>query len=247
MKITKQLLISDLLELAIVLLFIFLIIVIYVPRAIWDEEEFYAKESRYRMQNVYDVESFYHILTEDFTEDPLWALTVVNATRDSLTADTTFLENQIIFLDGNEVNVNIPVEFAMEFDTTFGFLKSRRDTVVDTTVTLIMFSEDISRNDTIFVRKNELSLMESNPNFISIVKETPVEHVEMVNYYDSYMPDTSLFFCPVIEKPYTIRIEDNSLRISSPINKIYSEGRYLLFSFKAYNHGYIDDGIPSWD
>ena len=34
---------SDLLEFAIVLAFIFLIISIYVPRAIWDEEELYEQ------------------------------------------------------------------------------------------------------------------------------------------------------------------------------------------------------------
>ncbi len=247
MKIAKRIIISDLLELAIVLSFIFLIIAIYVPRAIWDEEDYYQKESRYRMQNVFDVESFYQVLTEEYSEDPLWALSVVNAARDSLTADTTYLENQVINLHGNIVNVNIPVGYDVEFDTTFGFLKSRRDTILDTTVTLVMFSEEISRNDTIFIRKNELSILESNPNFVNVVEETPTQRVEHVNYYDTYMPDSSLFFCPITELPYKIRLEDNALRISSPINRVHSEGRYLLFSFKAYNHGYIDDGIPSWD
>ena len=145
------------------------------------------------------------------------------------------------------MNVNIPVGYDVEFDTTFGFLKSRRDTILDTTVTLVMFSEEISRNDTIFIRKNELSILESNPNFVNVVEETPTQRVEHVNYYDTYMPDSSLFFCPITELPYKIRLEDNALRISSPINRVHSEGRYLLFSFKAYNHGYIDDGIPSWD
>ena len=149
MKISKRILISDLLELAIVLSFIFLVIAIYVPRAIWDEEDYYRKESRYRMQNIFDVESFYQILTEEYSEDPLWALSVVNAARDSLTADSTFLEDQLINISGKIIDINIPVDYDVEFDTTFGFLKSRRDTILDTTVTLIMFSEEISRNDTI--------------------------------------------------------------------------------------------------
>ncbi|MDP6533527.1 MAG: hypothetical protein QF845_01820 [Candidatus Marinimicrobia bacterium] len=247
MKISKRILISDLLEFAIVLSFIFLVIAIYVPRAIWDEEDYYRKESRYRMQNIFDVESFYQVLTEEYSEDPLWALSVVNAARDSLTADSTFLEDQLVNISGKIIDINIPVDYDVEFDTTFGFLKSRRDTILDTTVTLIMFSEEISRNDTIYIRKNELSILESSPNFVGLVEETPIERVELVNYYDSYMPDTSMFYCPVTNLPYKVKLEDHSLRVSSPINRVHKEGRYLLFSFNAYNHGYIEDGAPSWD
>ena len=50
---------TDLLEVVIILAMFFLIIVIYVPVAIWEEEEYYQDLSRYRMQNVYDIESFY--------------------------------------------------------------------------------------------------------------------------------------------------------------------------------------------
>ena len=44
---------TDLLEIAIILAMFFLIIVIYVPVAIWEEEEHFKKESRYRMNNLY--------------------------------------------------------------------------------------------------------------------------------------------------------------------------------------------------
>ena len=43
---------SDLLELAIVFGFLFLIISIYVPRAIWDEEEYFEDKSRFHMENM---------------------------------------------------------------------------------------------------------------------------------------------------------------------------------------------------
>lgn len=49
---------TDLLEIAIMVALFFLIVVIYVPVAIWEEENDYTKESRYRMKNLYDVESF---------------------------------------------------------------------------------------------------------------------------------------------------------------------------------------------
>ena len=50
---------SDLLELGMVLAFLFLIICIYVPRAIWDEEELYENQSHFHMENMYDVQNFY--------------------------------------------------------------------------------------------------------------------------------------------------------------------------------------------
>ena len=57
---------TDLLEVVIILAMFFLIIVIYVPVAIWEEEEYYQDLSRYRMQNVYDIESFYSRLTGEY-------------------------------------------------------------------------------------------------------------------------------------------------------------------------------------
>ena len=50
---------SDFLELGIVIAFIFLIISIYVPRAIWDEEESYEDKSQFYMENMYDDQNLY--------------------------------------------------------------------------------------------------------------------------------------------------------------------------------------------
>jgi len=68
---------SDLLEVAIVLAFIFLIISIYVPRAIWDEEEYFENQSRFHMENMYDVQNFYNSLLEEYNPDGLWVMKVV--------------------------------------------------------------------------------------------------------------------------------------------------------------------------
>ena len=43
---------SDALEILIILAMFLLVLVIYVPVAIWEEETYYEKESRYRMQNL---------------------------------------------------------------------------------------------------------------------------------------------------------------------------------------------------
>ena len=73
---------SDILELFIIFGFIFMIITIYVPKAIWEEEAQAEKLSRSNIQNVFDVESFYNTLTDTFNTDGLWAITLINAVRD---------------------------------------------------------------------------------------------------------------------------------------------------------------------
>jgi len=115
---------SDLLEVAIVLAFIFLIISIYVPRAIWDEEEYFENQSRFHMENMYDVQNFYNSLLEEYNPDGLWVMKVVNSVRDSLTGDSTYLGEQPITLNGKSFTVNVPKGFDVDFDTTFGLKAS---------------------------------------------------------------------------------------------------------------------------
>ena len=113
--------VSDLLELGIVVAFIFLIICIYVPRAIWDEEESFEDRSQFHMENMYDVQNFYKSVMGEYTSDGLWAVQVVNSVRDSLTGDSTYLGTQSITLNSKTFSVNVPKGYDIEFDTTFGF------------------------------------------------------------------------------------------------------------------------------
>ncbi|MEA1881272.1 MAG: hypothetical protein U9N31_02585 [Candidatus Marinimicrobia bacterium] len=240
---------SDLLELAIVFAFIFLIISIYVPRAIWDEEETFENKSHFYMENMYDIQNFYKTLMGDFNPNGLDAMQVVNSVRDSLTGDSTYLNTQSITLNGNSFSVNVPKGYDVDFDTTFGFPMTRRDTILDTTATIVMFSEDLSRNDTSYVQRKRLAKFQADANFVALLEEVESERVEVVNYYDSYMPDSSMYFCPVTEKPYLISVKDegNTVRVDSPIEELVVRKRYVIFAFKAGNHGFVDDGTKSWD
>ena len=245
----KRKLYSDLLEFAIVTAFLFLIISIYVPRAIWDEEELYEGQSHFFMENMYDIENFYNDLMEEYDADGLWAMQVVNSVRDSLTGDSTYLGEQSITLNGKSFMVNVPKGYDSDFDTTFGFPMIRRDTVSDTIATIVMFSEDLSRNDTSYVQKKLLAKFQADTNFVSLIEEVESERVEVVNYYDTFMPDSSMYFCPVTEKPFLISImnEGNVVRVDSPIEETVIRRLYAIFAFKADNHGFIDDGSKSWD
>ncbi|RMF08607.1 MAG: hypothetical protein D6762_05350 [Candidatus Neomarinimicrobiota bacterium] len=228
--------------------FIFLVISIYVPVEIWKEEDHYADKSHFYMENIFHAEEFYKRLTGEFNPDAKWAVQVVDAIRDSLTADSTYLNDQVLHLKGKSLPVTVPEGYDAEFDTTFGFRKTRRDTILDTTVTLLVFDPEINRVDTVYIQKRELKKYRDDPNLREILAETPMTRVEVNTYYDSYLPDTNMLYCPLTGKPYQVTIsEDGNFRVSSPIEGVYKEPRYGIFSFKAKNHGYIEDGVRSWE
>ena len=240
---------TDLLEIAIIFSMFLLIVVIYVPVAIWEKESFYERESRQRMQNMYDVESFYSQLTGEYNPNYLEALSVVNAARDSTVSDSLFIGEQKIVLFGKEFSVDVTESFSFEYDTTFGIKSFRKDTISDTTLQIAVFSKELGRNDTSFIRKKDLSLYNQNDDFISVVNEEPLIRVEAVEYYKTYLPDSLTYFCPLTNKPYFLQInnEGSELSVSSPIEETIIEPRYLIFAFRAGSHGVIQGGRKSWE
>ena len=240
---------TDLLEVVIILALFFLIIVIYVPVAIWEEENYYQEESRYRMQNVYDIESFYSRLTGEYNPNFLEAMSVVNATRDSAIADSLFIGEQLVKLWGKEFFVDVDESFGFEYDTTFGIKSFRKDTVKDTTLQIVLYANDLGRNDTSFIRKVSLKEYIDDENFIGIINEEPIQRVEAIEYYKTYIPDSNTYLCPLTNDEYLLDInqDGNELIVSSPIDEPIIESHYLIFSFKALNHGVIKDGRKSWE
>lgn len=237
---------SDWIEVLIVLAIVFLIFAIYVPVAIWADEDYYEELSHSRMTNIYNVERFYTQLTNEYNKDGFEAMHIINAVADSATADSNFVGTQKLNLLGQTIEVTVPEGFEIEFDTTFGFQKFRRDTTIDTTSVIVMFSEELQRNDTLFVQKKEVTNLSEDPAFRGVLREEPLEIVSVQSYYDLYQPDSSQFFCPVTAKPYILTFEDG-FRVDSPIENKYKERRYLIFAFEAENHGYIEDGFASWE
>ena len=242
---------SDLLELAMVLAFLFLIIVIYVPVSVWAEEREFEKRSRFNMQNIYDIEMFYEQLTGSYSPNFFEAMNVVNSARDSLLGDSLYVGEQNLILFGRQYNVDINETFGFNYDTTFGFKSYRRDTIFDTTVQIIMYSQELGRNDTSFTQKRHLNNYMEDPNFIDKLNEEPLKRVELIEYYKTYIPDSSTYGCPLTDKSYMISIdnENKKLKVVSPINREnpYKDPRFLIFSLKSNGHGEINDGNRSWD
>tara|TARA_B100001013_G_scaffold341929_1_gene267144 strand:+ start:3503 stop:4258 length:756 start_codon:yes stop_codon:yes gene_type:complete len=242
---------SDLLELAMVLAFLFLIFVIYVPVFIWAEEHDYEKRSRFNMQNIYDVEVFYEQLTGSYSPNFFEAMHVVNSARDSLLGDSLYVGEQSLTLFGRQYNVDIYETFGFNYDTTFGFKSYRRDTILDTTVQIIMYSQELGRNDTSFTQKKYLNTYMEDPNFVEKLSEEPLKRVELIEYYKTFLPDSNTYSCPLTTKSYIINVdnENKKFKVVSPITREnpYKDPRFLIFSLKSNGHGEINDGNRSWD
>lgn len=239
--------VRDLLELGILVAVVIFILVIYVPRAIWNEEDAMRDESRFRMENDYDVFTYFERLTDQKTANGLWALKVVNAARDSLTADSTFLGQQTIHFSDESIDVDVFEGYDVVYDTSFGFLMTRKDTIVDTVYTVVTYNEEDARHDTSFIRLDMIDPYFEDTTLVDIPDTNLSGHVEVVSYYDSYMPDSSMFSCPLTGRPYIVTLsEDDMLTVESPITEAYKEQRYLVFAFRSDSHGKIADGEKSW-
>ena len=238
--------IRDLLELSILMAVIAFMAVIHLPRMTWDEEEAIQAQSHFYMEHVYDVLGYYQKLTGERTTDGQWAVQVVNAARDSLTADSTFLGKQDIHLGDKVAKIEMFPAYGTVYDTSFGFLKTRKDTVQDTIMTVVNFNSDESRYDTSFVRKDMMKPYVEDTTFVGISDTTYSSHVEVVSYYDGFTTDMEMLSCPLTQKPYIIELTEEDYRIASPIKGTYSERRFLVFAFKAKSHGKIEDGEKSW-
>ncbi|MBC8226961.1 MAG: hypothetical protein H8E74_07460 [Gammaproteobacteria bacterium] len=104
----KQKFFNDYLEIIIFFVFLLTLLVLYIPSTIWEEEDMYKNESRSRIQTLYNVENFHNILVGKYEQDSLKAVNLVNAVRDSVMADSTFLGDQLVKLNGEEFLVNVP-------------------------------------------------------------------------------------------------------------------------------------------
>ena len=144
---------SDALEILIILAMFLLIVVVYVPVAIWEDESFYEKESRSRMKIIDDVQTFYKRLTGEYSSSFLKAMAVVNAVRDSSIADSLYYSEQNLFINNEQYKIDVDNSYSFEFDTTFGIKSFRKDTILDTILQIITFSEELGREDTSFIQK----------------------------------------------------------------------------------------------
>ncbi|UCH61868.1 MAG: hypothetical protein JSU77_08640 [Fidelibacterota bacterium] len=235
----------------VVIVAIILIVVIYVPKRIWAEEERYQTESRRRMQIIQDAENFFNTIRGDYTTDGNILFKLISQAYDSLIADTTFIDFQIIDVDGSPYRVNIPEFLSYQMDTTFTVGRQLRQEVLDTTYTITLWNDERAANDTIFINGSVgFAQVKLDSAFREVLDTSYSTHNEVYTDYkwNRYRLESELLNCPVTRKPFIISLDSTTieLTIASPIVDEHVEPRYVAFKFKAKNHGKIVGGDPSW-
>ncbi|MCF7886746.1 MAG: hypothetical protein K9M80_09645 [Candidatus Marinimicrobia bacterium] len=224
------------------ILVIALILAIYLPSLIWKEEEKIIQEGRYRMKNLQSAEEFYNQMTDDYMENPDMLLDVVSAARDSNRADSNFTGAKTISLEDTVLDVKVPSGFYRSFDTTFAESYRREETVVDTICTVLKWNPQLVAYDTLFVNSTNLGKIDYDT---LITKETQ-ERQTTNTYYNRYYLTDKFTHRPLTKDKYIIESDSSDLLIKDPLDYVYKEPRFLVFTLKDSSHGYIKNGEPSW-
>jgi hypothetical protein len=228
-----------------------LIVVIYVPRSIWAEEDAYRKESRRRMQILQDAQEFYRTMGVSYATEGELLIRLVSQAHDSLIADTTFIGNQVVHIDGTPYQINIPEGLWIQMDTTFSVGRELRIEKLDTTYTITLWNMERAAYDTIY-RNGALSLaaIKKDSTFSEVLETNYGSHPEVYTDYawNRFRLNEEFLYCPVTKLPYliTVDIAGNKVNIASPIEDVYVDSRYIFFKFRAKGHGEIVDGEASW-
>jgi hypothetical protein len=228
-----------------------LMIVIYVPKGIWAEEDAYRKESRRRMEIIQDAQEFYRTMGTSYADDGEFLIKLVSQAHDSLIADTTFIGEQVVHVDGKPYTVRIPEGLWTQMDTTFSVGREMRREVLDTTYTITLWNMERAAYDTIY--RNGIVSLEAimqDSTFSDVLDTTHGSHPEVYTDYtwNRFRLSNDLLYCPITKLPYEITVDStgNKVSVESPIKDAYTESRYLFFKFRAEDHGKIEDGEANW-
>lgn len=229
-----------------VILTLILLMVIYVPASIWKEEANIQKASRWRMSLLNQVQHYYKQLTGKYQEDPILAMRLVQAVRDSSRADSLFYGPQVVKLREGRFTVDVPKNFYFTFDTSFSFKYQKQDTVLDTTYKVLKWNPELLTNDTLYVIPSRLAELRNDPNFKGILAMEDTIRVSSNIYYRRYYLDTNFAYRPLTQLKYQVESKDDRLVIRDPLKEVIRKPRFLFFAFVDSTHGYIENDEPSW-
>ena len=245
----------SLLDWGIIISSLLLLLTIFLPQAIWVEEETFKKEGRKRMSDIANAEDFYYEMTGSYTLNGEHLFDLVEAAMDSLIADSLYIGNQIINLQDGSYSVNLERGFEIRVDTTFSDPTDLYVSYSDTVYKVGMKNLQSGGEDTIFVNVKDLLSYKLDENFMQIISSDIVVRSEKKLDYlrKKYHLDDSFLYCPVTKNPYVLEIDstdgDAIFQVTSPLHlleKPYKESRYIFFSFEAGDHGFIRGGQKSW-
>ncbi len=229
------------------LLVLVLIIVIYVPSIIWEEEARVRNEGRRRMMILNEVEKYYQQMANKYQTDPIVAMKVLSAVRDSTRADSNYFGEQDVDLDFGKFSMNVPKNFYLLFDTTFAFSYKKKDTLIDTTFKVTKWNTELFTYDTVYVLSHRWRQIQSDSSYRDVVGKETTERISENTYYRPYYLVDKLAYNLLIDEQFIVTTDSGSYKIKDPLKGEYKESRYLFFAFKDTCHGWIEDDQKSWD
>jgi len=229
-----------------VILALILLIVIYIPKKLWEEEEYYRNIGRKRMSILYEVEKYYHQMANRYETDPILAMKILTAVRDSTLADSDFYGKQEIKLPEGKFSLDVVRNFYQIFDTTFALSYEKKDTVVDTSYKVIKWNTELFAFDTIWVNSSRINDVMKDSLFRALLDTEITSRVATQKIFRPFKLDSHLAYNPLINKQFQILVDSEGITIKDPMKK-YKEMRYLVFAFKDTNYGYIKNGEKSWE
>ncbi len=247
----------SILDWSIIFSIIVLFIMVYIPQSVWSEEDRNKQERRKRMEIISQAEEFYYELTDEYTQNVDVLFKVVEASMDSLIADSLFYgKDKNIFIDGDKYTVNIEKDFAIRVDTTFSTSEQIRKVVTDTIYTIGELNKETNLIDTIQVTTDILAKKQNKIEFQGIYNtETQQREETFTNYLRRKFHLTNdLENCPISDnnfsKKFIIEISNDkknpSCKILSPIDENDKEWRYGIFRYNPGKQETIENGVKSW-
>ena len=245
----------SILDWGIIISALLLLLTVYLPQSIWQEEEKLKKEGRKRMSDIANAEDFYFELTGEYTLDGKHLFDLVEAAMDSLIADSLFTGKQIINLGENKYPVTLDRGFEIRVDTTFSDPTELYHSYVDTVYSVGLRNIESGGTDTLFVNMRNLTSYQADTNFQKIFSMDVVIRSEIRTDYlrKKYHLDNSFLTCPITKEAYIFEIDSTGeevvFQVTSPLHildKPYKESRFGVFTFEEGDHGYIRGGQTSW-
>jgi hypothetical protein len=231
-----------------VFLALILILVIYIPKSIWNEEKAMRKVGHHRMNVQYDTQRFYKQMGGSFQTDPVLAMQVLTAVRDSTRADSNYFGKQQLGYKDQDFAMDVIRNFYLIFDTTFAFDYQKTDTVYDTTYQVLKWNTELFAYDTLYIHQSRIKSTQGDSSFKEILGYEVKPREQTDTYYIPYSLDTILAYQPLINERYIVSVkENNSIHIQDPLKGEYKERRYLFVAFRDTSYGYIDNGERSWE
>jgi hypothetical protein len=232
----------------VVILFVLMLFVIYIPNNIWAKEKQIRKLAHWKMTQLWDAQRMYHALTNSYNDDLRATLRFVSQVRDSILADSMYTGEQYINFQNNRIKIKIPNFWDYEYDTTFAFPYEATDTTYETIYTAAVPNPQTGLKDTIYLNKRRDTYVYKDSLWEGQILDTALDiRVEKVEKYKRFNLVDSLLICPLTkEEYYTERTKDNKIRIVSPTRGGVRFPVYHFWTFEDTGHGYIEDGEKSW-